>query len=46
MQPGDVAATWADVDDLVADFGYSPSTTIQEGIEKFVKWYLEFFRIR
>jgi UDP-glucuronate 4-epimerase len=42
MQPGDVPATWADVDDLVKDFGYAPSITIQEGVDRFVKWYIEF----
>ena len=43
MQPGDVAGTWADVDGLVEDFGYAPSVTIQEGIDRFIKWYLDFF---
>ena len=46
MQPGDVAATWADVDGLVEDFGYAPSVTIQEGVDRFIKWYLDFFGIR
>ncbi len=46
MQPGDVAATWADVDGLVEDFGYAPSVTIQEGIDRFIKWYFDFFGIR
>jgi UDP-glucuronate 4-epimerase len=45
MQPGDVPATWANVDDLVDDFGYAPSITVEEGIDRFVKWYLEFFNI-
>ena len=44
MQPGDVPATWADVDDLVEDFGYAPSITIEEGVNRFVKWYKDFFR--
>lgn len=39
MQPGDVLATWADIDDLQAAIGYSPSTPLAEGIEKFVSWY-------
>ena len=43
MQPGDVVATWANVDDLVADFGYSPSVNVQEGIDRFVKWYLDYY---
>ena len=39
MQPGDVAATYADVNDLMRDVGFSPSTPVQEGIRKFVDWY-------
>jgi UDP-glucuronate 4-epimerase len=45
MQPGDVHATWADVDDLVRDIGYAPSIKIQEGVERFVQWYLDFFKV-
>ena len=40
MQPGDVETTYADVSDLMRDYGYQPKTTVQEGIAKFVKWYL------
>ena len=40
MQPNDVETTYADVSDLKNDFGYWPKTTVQEGIAKFVKWYL------
>ncbi len=43
IQPGDVPATYADVNDLVKDLGYKPETAVQEGINKFVDWYLEFF---
>jgi UDP-glucuronate 4-epimerase len=43
IQPGDVPATFADVKDLVEDLGYKPETPIQEGVNKFVDWYLEFF---
>ena len=43
LQAGDVPATYADVEDLVADFGYRPSTSVQEGIDRFVDWYLDFF---
>lgn len=39
MQPGDVPATYANVDDLVRDVGFKPSTTIEEGISKFISWY-------
>jgi UDP-glucuronate 4-epimerase len=44
MQPGDVPATWADVNDLEEDFGYKPSVPVQEGIERFVEWYLDFYQ--
>lgn len=43
MQPGDVKATYANVASLVEDLGYKPETSVQEGIDKFVDWYLEFF---
>jgi UDP-glucuronate 4-epimerase len=43
MQPGDVAATWADVEDLVQDTGYKPSTSIEVGVERFVDWYRSFY---
>lgn len=46
IQPGDVPATFANVDDLVEDLGYKPATPIQEGVDKFVDWYLEFFDVQ
>ena len=45
MQPGDVKTTYADIDDLVRDVGYAPKTTVEKGIEKFVRWYREYYRI-
>jgi len=39
MQAGDVRVTFADVDDLIADIGFRPETSIEEGIDKFVTWY-------
>ena len=39
-QPGDVPATFADIDDLVDDVGFRPSTSITSGIYKFVNWYI------
>jgi UDP-glucuronate 4-epimerase len=39
MQPGDVEATWADVADLRRDVGFSPATSIQEGLSRFASWY-------
>ncbi|MEM8805425.1 MAG: NAD-dependent epimerase [Cyanobacteria bacterium P01_G01_bin.38] len=43
MQPGDVTATYADVDDLMADVGFKPSTPLDAGISKFVAWYREYY---
>jgi len=43
MQPGDVIATYADVDDLVRDVGFSPSTPIRDGIRKFIEWYKSYY---
>ncbi|MCC5855521.1 MAG: NAD-dependent epimerase [Idiomarina sp.] len=45
IQPGDVPATFADVDELVADMGYKPATPLQEGINRFVAWYRDFYRV-
>ncbi|MFM7101001.1 MAG: NAD-dependent epimerase [Verrucomicrobiota bacterium] len=45
MQPGDVPATYADVEDLTRDTGFRPSTPIEEGVEKFVRWYREFHQV-
>ena len=45
MQAGDVPATYADVDDLVHDTGFKPSTSIDEGIERFVSWYREYYQV-
>lgn len=44
MQPGDVPATYADVDDLARDTGFKPSTPIEEGVARFVRWYREYYR--
>jgi len=43
IQAGDVPSTYANVEDLIADLDYKPQTPIQEGINNFVDWYLEFF---
>lgn len=44
MQDGDVVSTYADVSDLINDFGYKPDTSLEVGIERFVKWYKEFYK--
>lgn len=45
MQPGDVPATCADVEDLMNDVGFRPTTTIEEGIPRFVEWYREYYKV-
>ena len=44
IQPGDVPATFANVDDLVEDLHYKPETSVQEGVDRFIEWYLDFFK--
>lgn len=43
MQPGDVAATCADIDDLAADVGFSPATPLGEGVGRFIDWYRTYY---
>ena len=45
LQPGDVPATYADVDDLMADVGFKPATGIRTGIERFVVWYKGYYHV-
>jgi UDP-glucuronate 4-epimerase len=45
IQAGDVTATCADVDDLMADVGFRPATSIEVGVERFVEWYREFYDV-
>ena len=45
MQDGDVPATFANVDDLVRDIDFKPATTIEEGIQEFVRWYRDYYRV-
>lgn len=44
MQPGDVVATYADVDDLMRDVGFKPNTPLEVGIQKFVDWYRSYYQ--
>ena len=46
LQPGDVQATFADVSGLQKDFNYTPSTNLKEGIEQFVHWYKNYFKVK
>jgi UDP-glucuronate 4-epimerase len=45
MQPGDVPATYADIDDLAREIGFRPATTIENGIAKFAKWYRDYHNL-
>ena len=45
MQPGDVPRTFADVDELIKDYEYSPSTAISSGIDIFIKWYVSYYKL-
>ncbi len=45
IQAGDVAETWANIDDLISNFSYKPETTIQVGLKKFADWFKEYYYI-
>lgn len=45
MQPGDVYQTYADVDELVRDFGFKPNTSLEEGLSRFAKWYKKYYNL-
>ncbi|MBD0362108.1 MAG: NAD-dependent epimerase [Coleofasciculus sp. C3-bin4] len=45
LQAGDVPVTYADVDDLVKDVGFKPSTPIEVGIERFIAWYRSYYNV-
>jgi UDP-glucuronate 4-epimerase len=44
LQPGDVPATYANIDDLVRDIGYKPDMSVEQGIASFVAWYRDFYK--
>ena len=44
MQAGDVAATYADVQDLIDDLGYKPNTSLEYGVSQFIEWYRAFYQ--
>jgi UDP-glucuronate 4-epimerase len=46
LQIGDVPETYADVDDLMADVGFKPSTSIEQGVGKFIDWYLDYYSVK
>lgn len=43
MQPGDVIDTYADVSELIKDFNYQPNTKLQDGIDRYVKWFRDYY---
>ena len=43
IQPGDVEQTWANVDDLIKDYNYSPNTKLSKGIQEFINWFKEYY---
>ena len=45
MQLGDVPDTYADVEALIEDVGYQPTTTVEDGIARFVAWYRRYYRV-
>jgi UDP-glucuronate 4-epimerase len=45
IQPGDVERTWADVSTLQADYNYNPGTPVETGIQRFVEWYREYYKV-
>jgi UDP-glucuronate 4-epimerase len=45
MQPGDVPATYADIEDLAREIGFRPATTIEDGVARFAKWYREYHNL-
>ena len=45
LQPGDVKETYADIDDLVEQFHYKPSTVVEEGVAKFISWYFDYHQL-
>ncbi len=45
LQPGDVIATYANVDALIKDVDYQPTTRIEDGVAKFVEWYRDFYKV-
>ena len=45
LQPGDVPDTYANIDDLIKEFNYMPSTSVKTGVSNFVGWYQNYYRI-
>jgi UDP-glucuronate 4-epimerase len=46
LQAGDVPDTFADVEDLVKDVGYKPATPVEEGVRRFIEWYVQYYEVK
>ena len=46
LQPGDVPETYANVDDLFKNIDFKPQTSIQDGVNKFIDWYLDYYKLK
>ena len=46
MQPGDVYQTYADISELEKDFGFKPSTSLEEGLSHFAAWYKDYYHVK
>ncbi len=46
LQAGDVPSTYADVSDLVEDFNYKPNTSVNDGVARFVQWYMDYYKVK
>jgi len=45
MQPGDVKKTWANISGLEKDYNYRPSTSVNQGVDKFINWYKDYYQV-
>lgn len=46
IKPGDVSATYSSIDKLQEAVGFKPSTTIEQGLQRFADWYVEYYRVK
>ena len=46
LQPGDVPDTYADSQSLVDAVGYQPATPVEEGVARFVEWYVDYYNVK
>ena len=46
LQAGDVPETWADINELIHQIDYRPKTDIESGVNEFINWYLDYYRLK